>query len=368
MTSSPSNQSPPLYDGPIVDAHVHYWNPRNTPREVSPLVKLLGWNLGLTNWMAKRIFPEAAILFFATPKYLTNNYLPDDYNAEFETTNQVKGIVHVEANWTGKDPVDETRWLESLQTNNASTILGIVSHVDLTLDLNSVEKILQSHKEASSKVCGIRDAIMWHSNHQVLSFAPQEHRSRLDSFRASFPLLEKYKLTFETFCYSDQLKEVTELAQAFPNQRILLDHVGTPIAIGGQFAGHAGVGENDTERLQITEQWKADIRQLALCRNVYCKVSGLGMPVCGFAFAEPKKEPSVDTLVDKLSPLILFCIQVFGARRCMFGSNFPVDKVSVPSLDTYLVVYKRILQQLPRSDQEWIFERTATEFYSLNKE
>jgi predicted TIM-barrel fold metal-dependent hydrolase len=146
MTSSPSNQSPPLYDGPIVDAHVHYWNPRNTPREVSPLVKLLGWNLGLTNWMAKRIFPEAAILFFATPKYLTKNYLPDDYNAEFETTNQVKGIVHVEANWTGKDPVDETRWLESLQTNNASTILGIVSHVDLTLDLNSVEKILQSHK------------------------------------------------------------------------------------------------------------------------------------------------------------------------------------------------------------------------------
>ena len=103
--------------------------------------------------------------------------------------------------------------------------------------------------------------------------------------------------------------------------------------------------------------------------NVYCKVSGLGMPVCGFGFAEATtKEPSVDTLVDKLSPLILFCIQVFGARRCMFGSNFPVDKVSVPSLDTYLVVYKRILQQLPRSDQEWIFEKTATEFYSLNKE
>lgn len=372
MTSSsspPNQQSPPLYDGPIVDAHVHYWNPRTTPREVTPLVKLLGWNSGLTNWTAKRIFPEAAILFFGTPKFVTKNYLPDDYNAEFKTAHNVKGVIHVEAAWTGKDPVDETKWLESLDTSGSSTILGIVGHVDLTLDVNQVEQILQNHKQASSKVCGIRDAIMWHSNHQVLSFAPQEHRSRLESFRASFPLLEKYNLTYETSCYSTQIKEVMELAQAFPTQRILLDHVGTPVGIAGQFAGHAGVGENETERLLILEHWKADIRQLAtVCPNVYCKVSGLGMPVCGFGFAETNEEPSIDTLVEKLSPFILYCIQVFGARRCMFGSNFPVDKVWLPSVDTYISVYKRILQQLPRSDQEWIFDKTATEFYSLTKE
>lgn len=334
---------------------------------MTPLVKLLGWNSGLVNWTAERIFPEQALYFFGSPKYITKPHLPADYQEEVGKE-PVEGIVHVEAGWNGKNPVDETRWLEGLNSSGPGTIKGIVAFVDLTADNEQVEQQLKDHIAASSKVCGIRDMIAWHENKMVFDFAKEPYRSKSTAFRESFPLLAKCNLTFETMCYSPQLDELVELAEAFPEQKILVDHVGVPAGVAGMYAGpYAGIGENDVEREQIIQDWKASMIKLGRCPNAYCKVSGFGMPVFGFGFANEKEPPTTDTLVEKLSPFVLFCIQVFGARRCIFGSNFPVDKVSVPNLDTYIDVYKRILATLPTADQEMVFRGTAIEFYGLGE-
>ena len=331
---------------------------------MTPLVKVLGWNLPLTNWTARRLFPESAILFFASPQYITKPYLPADYKEDVGTQ-PVVGVVHIQAGWEGKDPVDETIWLEGLKGNNI--IQAIVGQVNLSEGPIKVESVLQAHMKASLKVCGIRDMIAWHDNCMVYNFCQKQHYSRTPEFRESFALLQKYNLTFETFCYSTQLDEIVELAEAFPQQKILVDHVGTPVGACGQFAE---VGKNQVEREQILQDWKQSMMKLEQCPNVYIKLSGLGMPVVGFGWANDAKKdpPTIDTLVEQLSPLIQYCVQVFTARRCMFGSNFPVDKVSVPSLDTYIAAYKRILSNLPLADQELIFRGTATEFYRLDQD
>ena len=218
------------YDGPIVDSHVHYWHPTKTPREVTPLVRLLGWNSGLVNFTAKRIFPLDAIFFFASPKNLMKPYLPANYNNDVGKQ-PVSSVVHVEADWKG-NPVDETKWLEQLEVSDgAGWIQAIVAHVDLSQDMDTVEETLKQHLQASSRVHGIRDMIAWHDNLMVHSFGSGQHMSKGKAFRDSLSLLAKYNLTFETFCYSTQLEEIAELAQAFPNQKILVDHVGTPIGV-----------------------------------------------------------------------------------------------------------------------------------------
>ena len=130
----------------------------------------------------------------------------------------------------------------------------------------------------------------------------------------------------------------------------------------------AGVSHNDVEREQILQDWKANMVNLGRYPNVYVKVSGLCMPCFGFGYAENNEPPTIETLVEQLGPLVLFVIQVFQPRRCMFGSNFPVDKVSVPSLETLIQAYKKIVENLPVSDQGMIFHGTATEFYRLNQD
>ena len=110
----------------------------------------------------------------------------------------------------------------------------------------------------------------------------------------------------------------TDLARAFPDTKIVLNHVGGPLGIGA-YAG---------KRDEVFPAWAASIKALAACPNVCVKLGGLGMRMDGFGFHEQPEPPSSETLAAAWRPYVETCIEAFGASRCMFESNFPVDKGS----------------------------------------
>src|SRR5690606_11731468 len=112
--------------------------------------------------------------------------------------------------------------------------------------------------------------------------------------------------------------DLIDLARAFPDQPIVLDHVGGPLGVG-PYAGRRDAAFAD---------WRRSIRTLAECPNVHVKLGGLGMKICGFGFEDAARAPSSVDLTDAWRPFIETAIEDFGPHRAMFESNFPVDKES----------------------------------------
>ncbi len=146
---------------------------------------------------------------------------------------------------------------------------------------------------------------------------------------------------------------------------MVLDHMGTPVGLAGP---HGGQGETEADRARILDDWHAGLVAVAEHRNVHCKLSGLLMPICGFGFHERNTKPSVGEVVDALGPHVLFGIETFGVERCMFASNFPMDKVSVD----YEVLWDAFLQiianaGLDASQQAALLAGNAAGFYRLEE-
>lgn len=347
----------------FLDAHVHHWDPRHTPRQVSPLVRLLGFSSRMLDRVAQMAFPQDALAFYGTPKFIVRPYLTEDYAADLAGVADVIGLVHVEAGWVAKqpaDPVDETRWVDGLSPVDNISVLGIVANADLTLG-ERVEDILGAHLEASARVRGIRDLLAWHPSPSIMNNTDDPQRSQRTDFRRGFESLSKYGLTFETSIFSNQLDEIADLARTFPEQPILVCHMATPAAVGGPIGE---VGRTTDERARIRGEWEEGIGRLAECANVWMKLSGLLMPVCGFGFERQPAPPSVDELVEAIGPFIDHVIETFGPERCMFGSNFPVDKPSAP-LPTLLEAYRVVVERLPGEAQNRLFSGSARAFYGL---
>lgn len=130
----------------VIDAHVHQWDLRGTPREGTGFVKLLGWNRSLMHWLAGKVFPREVVEFFGGPREVLSDYLPRDYRSDI-AGHEVPGFVHVEAGWRGKGvmgPVAETRWLESL---GDPLLKAIVGFADLQLG-DAVADVLEAQLAA----------------------------------------------------------------------------------------------------------------------------------------------------------------------------------------------------------------------------
>ena len=146
-----------------------------------------------------------------------------------------------------------------------------------------------------------------------------------------FAKLGELGLSFDAWLYHPQLDDVVDLARSFPDQPIVVNHVGGPL----------GRSWYATRRDQVFTAWKASMVELARSENVCVKLGGLGMKLCGFDFDERKRSPSSADLAEAWRPFIETCIEAFGARRCMFESNFPVDKIS-GSYANYWNAFKRL--------------------------
>ncbi|HEY41559.1 MAG TPA: amidohydrolase family protein, partial [Dehalococcoidia bacterium] len=186
-------------------------------------------------------------------------------------------------------PVGETEFVQGIAAQSASgqrgttrVAAGIVSHANLTLGA-AVAPVLEAHIAASNnRFRGIRHSSVWDASPEIQPYMSPPRRLLFDSkFREGFGCLQKYGLSFDAWLYHHQIPDLTDLAKAFPDTTIILDHVGGIIGIG-PYAG---------KREEIFQQWKSDIAELSTCPNVVVKLGGLGMPVCGFGWNERKTPP-----------------------------------------------------------------------------
>ena len=258
-------------------------------------------------------------------------------------------------------PIGETEFVQGIaaqsasgQYGNTSVAAGIVGFADLTLG-SAVAPVLEAHLAASrERFRGIRYTSTWDGSKDIRSRVKTPTLFSNPKFREGFAYLHKYNLSFDAWLYHTQLMELAGLAKAFPDTHIILDHIGGPL----------GIGPYSGKREEVFQKWKQGITALSLCPNVVVKLGGLGMPLTGFDWHMRPTPLNSAELAEAMAPYYNFCIDHFGADRCMFESNFPVDRVSY-SYTTIWNAFKRISKDLSSTDQAALFHDTAVKVYRL---
>jgi len=257
-------------------------------------------------------------------------------------------------------PVGETEFVaaaakQSLEDPTKATIAGIVAHGDLTH--SDLDEILDAHEQAAGGLlCGIRHSGAHDANPEVLTIPGRGAKGQYadPTFRRGVQRLGERGLTYDTWHYHHQNPDFCDLAKAVPGTTLILDHFGTPLGVG-QYAG---------KRDEIFAQWKDDIAAVADCPNVIAKLGGLAMPDNGFGWDKRDLPPTSDEFVATQARYYEHAIACFGADRCMFESNFPVDRLSL----SYNVLWnglKKIAAKYSASEQTAMFSGTARRVYRL---
>ena len=333
---------------PIVDPHHHLWDRRAAVASAPPTHGF-----------------EA--LLRLSPRYLLDELLADTGSGH-----RIVATVFVECRAMYRadgpaemKPVGETEFVNGVAAMAASGLYGetlacagIVGHADLRQG-EAVAELLQAHIAAGNgRFRGIRHSGSHDDDKTVLGPLARMPAGLYGTkeFRAGFAQLERHGLSFDAWVLAPQLPEVIALAREFQGTTIVLDHVGTPLGIGR----HAGTRD---ERFAV---WQQHIRELAAASpNVHIKLGGLAMPFCGFdGFMTDESLPS-ERLAELWRPYIETCIEAFGAERCMFESNFPVDLGSC-SYATLWNAFKRIAAGASADDKRALFAGTAARVYRLS--
>ena len=238
----------------------------------------------------------------------------------------------------------------------AARISGIVAFADLTLGAG-VDPVLEAHLEAGrGLVRGIRNSAAWDETGTLRMPFPEgpPHVYVNAAFREGFARLHTFDLTYDAWNYHPQIPELTDLAHAFPETTIVLDH----------FGGVLGIGAYANKRAEVFEQWKKDLAALAQCPNVVVKLGGMAMPLNGFGWEQRERPVDSDEFVEAQQPYYLYAIEQFGPERCMFESNFPVDKQSL-SYRTLWNAFKKIAAGFSPDEKAAMFRGTAMRIYGL---
>jgi predicted TIM-barrel fold metal-dependent hydrolase len=259
--------------------------------------------------------------------------------------------------------VGETEFANGVAAMSASGLYGrarvcagIVSSARLEAGA-SIRAVLEAHLQAGNgRFRGVRRNSAWDPDPEIHAPTPGRVPGMLldARFREGFAQLAPLGLSFDAFVFHTQLAELTELARAFPDTAIALDHCGTPLGIG-RFAGR---------RAEVFEEWRREMAALARCTNVSVKLGGLGMRMLGFGFHAQPRPPSSEPLAREWRPYLETCIELFGPGRCMFESNFPVDRDSC-SYGVLWNAFKRIASPLSPAERALLFSGTAARFYRL---
>jgi L-fuconolactonase len=333
-------------DLPIVDPHHHLWDRRN---------------------YATPAAPEHP---FMTAIADAQRYLLDELLADTGSGHNVVATVFVECGAFHKadGPVElrvigETEFVNGVAAMSASGLYGemracagIVSRADLLLG-DAVAPVLEAHIRAGGgRFRGIRNSASFDADKAVLGPLNRVETGLYlsDQFRKGFRRLAPMDLTFDAWLLKPQLPDAIDLARAFPDTTIVLDHVGTPLG-RGSYEGRLD------ERFPI---WRENIRELAKSQNVVVKLGGLAMAFCNFpSFLAEPRAPSTQ-LAAEWGPYIETCIEAFGPERCMFESNFPVDMGSC-SYATLWNAFKRIAKGYSAAEKTALFSGTAAKTYRL---
>jgi predicted TIM-barrel fold metal-dependent hydrolase len=300
-----------------------------------------------------------------------SRYLLPELLADVTSGHKVESTVFVECTAfyraRGPEPlkyVGETEFVNGVAAMADSGRYGpvracraIVSRADLSQGA-SVGEVLDAHIRAGgNRFRGIRHAGGWDESPQVDNSHTNPPRGLYadKKFREGFAELGKRNLSFEGWQYHPQISELADLARAFPDTRIMLNHVGGPVGIG-PYAGR---------RDEIFQGWARDIRAIAKLPNVYVKLGGLGMALAGFGFHKRETLPGSEELAQAWRPYLETCIEAFGPERGVFESNFPVDGVSC-SYHHLWNAFKRVAKGASARDKALLFRDTARKFYRID--
>ena len=348
MTEAVGPREPILEpDLPIVDPHHHLWDGRSYSRPDTP---------------AKHGF-EAVIR-------LSPRYLLDELLADVRSGHNIRATVFLECGSMYRAdgpahlrPVGETEFVNGVAAMTASGVYGdiracagIVGRADCTLG-DQVKEVLEAHIAAGGgRFRGIRNSASYDPDSDVLGPLVRVGAGLYLSpeFRAGFRRLAPLGLSFDAWLLEPQLPELIDLARAFPETSIILDHVGTPLGV----ASYAGRRD---ERFGV---WRENIFALAKSDNVSVKLGGLAMSFCNFPSFLQSPPASSQQLADEWRPYIETCVEAFGVDRCMFESNFPVDLGSC-TYDVLWNALKLIAKDCSTDEKTALFSGTAVRIYRL---
>lgn len=297
---------------PIVDAHHHFWN---IEKNIYP-------------WLQESPPPEL-VCGDITP--IRKNYLVDDFKNDIWVL-PVKKSVHIQCDWDPSDTVGETKWL---QTKSESTGFPTAMVAFAELQNDKVEHTLEGHSQFSN-TRGIRQILNWHED-PVLTFGAPKSVMKTAAWRKGFSLLKKYNLSFDLQIYPHQMNEAVKIATMFPDIQIILNHCGMPV-------------DRTADGIKY---WRKEIKLLARHENIAVKISGLGMT-------------DHQWTLGSIRPFILDVIDIFGTERCMFASNFPVDRLYGRYSDLWLS-FLEIVKDFSLGEKQALFHDNANSIYRLSE-
>jgi predicted TIM-barrel fold metal-dependent hydrolase len=287
-----------------------------------------------------------------------------DLEADLSAGHNVVDTVFVECgaayDRSGDDafaPVGETVFVTAeAERSDRQVMGGIVAHADLR-DAANLDAVLDAHEAAGhGRFRGVRHAGS-HALHPEVLTIPGRAPAGLyadPAFRAGVAKLGERGLTYDTWHYHYQNLDFLELARSVPGTTMVLDHFGTPL----------GVGPYESQREHIFAQWTADIASVAECENVVAKVGGLAMPDNGFGWHTAERPPTSEEFIEAQGRYYLHTIEQFGPGRCMFESNFPVDRLSL-SYRTFWNAAKMLVADFSPDERDSMLRGTAARIYRL---
>jgi L-fuconolactonase len=310
------------------------------------------------------IDPHHHVFDFGGHRYMFGDVLED-----FRSGHNVVGSVFVQCHTmyraSGPEelkPVGETEFANGVAAQSASGIYGrsrvfagIVGSADLLL-ADRIEPVLEAHVRAGGgRFRGIRPTAVWHESAEVRPLEIIPHLLVDPRSKKAIACLRRMGMTLDAWVFFTQLEDTLDICRSFPDLTVIVNHTGGPLGLGP----HAG------KRDEQFDLWRSRIRALADCPNAYMKIGGLGMRYAAFNFHTLERAPSSDLLVQSWRPYVETCIECFGANRCMFESNFPVDK----GMYSYQVVwnaFKKLAAQCTQAERTHLFSATAQDVYRLD--
>ncbi|MEZ5556955.1 MAG: amidohydrolase family protein [Pseudomonadales bacterium] len=310
---------------PIVDAHHHLWIRDQAPY----LLREFAADLQTGHHIVASVFAECHSMYRAT-------------GAEAER------------------PLGEMEFIAGVAAMSDSGAFGTtgvcraaVGNVDLSLG-DAVEPLLERMTAVSGgRFRGVRASICWDASDALHRAAPRAGYLGEPAVRAGIAALERLGLSLDCWLYHPQIPELTAVADGYPALTIILNHTGTPI-LGGPYRDRQD---------EVRARWLADMRELARRPNVFVKLGALPARFRP-AGADRARPPGSQAVAAAWGPWILPCIEMFGARRCMFESNFPVHKnwMSYPVLWN---AFKRMSADASVDERQALFAGTAARAYRL---
>ncbi|MEI7737199.1 MAG: amidohydrolase family protein [Betaproteobacteria bacterium] len=292
---------------PIIDSHHHIWLLKNIP------------------WLQGPILPR----IFGDYSSMKCDYSGEDYLRDLNS-NGVRKSVYVQANWDNDKGLEEVQWVQSV-ADSCAFPHAIVGYADVSA--KGLPRLLDDQMKCRN-FRGIRQQLHWHPNPQY-KFASTPDLMKSKEWLKGFKEIESRGLTFDLQIFSNQMSDGFDLVQEFPKTNFILTHAGML----------------ESNRPEDIDNWRNGMQKLAKCPNLFVKLSGLG------TFVHKCETQVWEPIVDEM-------IALFGAERCMFGTNFPVEKLWT-TYSQMVSTIRQCLSKYPLSIQNAVLHENASRIYKI---